>query len=355
MGNTNYKKNSREELLSLDKIKAFILPNYELEYANVTMVKFKDTEKQRAVYKIDYKGKNYCLKKVYYDEANLLYVYSAMEWLYRNSILVPKLLPTINGHRYVMYSDMLFILTPWLEGDKCNFDNMHHLQLSAKTLGTLHKVSRNFTPIEGSCLRKGLEDYHLSVYKHFNQLLNAVNSAHKYNDKFSNIFLANLDENLRLAKLSVEISSSIKLDELSSSLCHGDYVNKNIIIDNNNVCIIDFDKCKLDYSAHDLAYFLRRLLKRENTNWNIEITTYVIDSYLYSNNLTESDLKYILAYIAFPQKYWKLSRDYYKNIKKCNKTSFVHLLEKGLSKTSNQLEFVYEMMKVFKDKYNITF
>ena len=48
------------------------------------MIKFKDTEKQRAVYKIDYIDKSYCLKKVYYNEAELLFVYSAMEWLYRN-------------------------------------------------------------------------------------------------------------------------------------------------------------------------------------------------------------------------------------------------------------------------------
>ncbi|MEN8434864.1 CotS family spore coat protein [Clostridium septicum] len=354
MENIKY-KNSREELLSLDKIKSFILSNYELEQADVTMVKFKDTEKQRAVYKVDYKTKTYCLKKVYYDENNLLYVYSAMEWLYRNSISVPKLLPTITNHRYVLYSDMLFILTPWLEGEKCNFDNIDHLNISAKTLGALHKVSINFTPIEGSCLRKGLENYHLSTYKHFNQLLNAVNNAHKHKDKFSNIFLDNLDENLRLAKLSVEISSSIDLQDLSISLCHGDYVNKNIIINNDNVSIIDFDKCKLDYCAHDLAYFLRRLLKRENTNWNAELAIMVINNYMLSNNLTKSDLKYILAYITFPQKYWKLSRDYYKNIKKCNKASFVRLLEKGVLRTSYQLEFVYEMIKIFQDKYNIDF
>ncbi|MEG0134350.1 MAG: CotS family spore coat protein, partial [Clostridium sp.] len=95
-------------------MKAFILPHYNLQFADVTMVKFKDTDKQRAVYRIDYKNESYCLKKVYYDESNLLYVYSAMEWLYRNDLNVPKLLSTNTNHRYISYMNMLFILTPWV-------------------------------------------------------------------------------------------------------------------------------------------------------------------------------------------------------------------------------------------------
>ena len=75
-------------------------------------------------------------------------------------------------------------------------------------------------------------------------------------------------------------------------------------------------KCKFDFSAKDISYFLRRLLKRESTNWQIKLTTDILDMYMTENELTESDLKFIIAYIAFPQKFWKISRDYYKNIRK---------------------------------------
>ncbi|GAB6169654.1 CotS family spore coat protein [Clostridium carnis] len=351
----NIKVKLKDELLPIEDIKSYILSQYDLSDSSVTTVKFKDTDKQRAVYRIDKNNTSYCLKKVYYDEENLLYVYSAMEWVYRNGVNVPKLLPTVNNHRYTKYNDMLFILTPWVNGEKCDFDNLDNVLLSSRTLGKLHKISKNFTPINGSCLREGFDDYNTSVNKHFNQLLTNISKAHMYNDRFSKIFLDNLDENLELAKLSLEISSSINTNELSCSLCHGDYVNKNIIICGDNISLIDFDKCKTDYSAHDIAYFLRRLLKREKTNWQVNLTLKVLDSYMEYNTLTSSDLKYILAYIAFPQKYWKLSRDYYKNIRRCNKNSFILLLEKGLERTGNQLEFIYELIKVFESKYNVTF
>ena len=346
-------RNINEELLPVDELKKNILIHYNLENSLVINVKFKNTDKQRAVYKIDYNNQNYCLKKVYYDEENLLYVYSTMEWCYRNGINVPKLLPTINGNRYVKYKDMLFILTPWIYGEKCDFDNINHVLLSSKTLGKLHKSSRNFQPIDGSANREGFENYSESISKHFNQLLLSINNAHKYNDRFSKLFLDNIDENLELAKLSFEVSSSMDLNNLSRSLCHGDYVNKNIIISNSSISLIDFDKCKMDYSARDVSYFLRRLLKRENTNWQINLTLDVLDSYIYENELTDSDLKFILAYIAFPQKFWKLSRDYYKNIRKCNKNSFISLMEKGLHKSKSQLDFTYELINTFRRHYDI--
>jgi len=111
----------------------------------------------------------------------------------------------------------------------------------------------------------------------------------------------------------------------------------------------------MDYCSRDISYFLRRLLKRENTNWQINLTLDVLDRYMEENTLTESDFKYILAYISFPQKFWKLSRDYYKNIKRCNKNSFILLLNKGLDRAENQLQFTYELMNAFRNHYDVKF
>ena len=343
------------KLIDVDDIKNYILPKFFLKDANITMVKFKDTEKQRAVFKVTSNNKNYCLKKVYYDEENLLFVYSAMEWLYRNNVMVPKLLPSIDNNRFIYYKDMLFILTPWVQGEKCNFDSLNDIRLSIKTLAKLHKCSKNFTPISGSTNRVGLENYYLSINKHFNDILETANLASTYKDKFSKLYLNNLDSNLSLAKLSLEIASSIDNSNLSISLCHGDYVNKNILINNDDVWIIDFDKCKEDYCSHDLAYFLRRLLKRSTTNWNPALTVDIINTYLKVNNLTDSDLKYILAYLAFPQKFWKISRDYYKNINKCNKNSFIALFTKGLDRSADQLDYINNMIEIFQTYYNVKF
>lgn len=334
-----------ESIFSISNISKNILPHYNLENAEVNMVKFKDTEKQRAVYKIDCSKNSYCLKKVYFPEDELLYVYSALEWLHKYDINVPNLLPTINNGRYVNYDDMLFILTPWIEGNKCDFDNLNHVISSVSQLAKLHKASTNFTPIKGSSNRQGLDNIYISTSKHFEQLLQTSNLAFQYKDKFSREFVDKFDKNLELAKMALEVSALINPNDLSKSLCHGDYVNKNIIFEEDeSIWIIDFDKCKYDYCAHDLSYFLRRLLKRDNTKWDLELATSIIKAYNTNKHLTSSDLKYIVSYICFPQKYWKISRDYYKNIKKCNKNSFFTLLTKANSKIDYQLEFSFSII-----------
>ena len=53
----------KDELLPIDEIKNNILTLYNLKNAAVLVLKFKDTEKQRAVYRIDVDNKSFCLKK----------------------------------------------------------------------------------------------------------------------------------------------------------------------------------------------------------------------------------------------------------------------------------------------------
>lgn len=340
--------------LSPEIIKQNVLPYYNLQDAKISVIKFKDTDKQRAVYRIDFKEKSYCLKKVYYNINDLLYVYSATEWLYRNNIKVPKLLPTIDNNRFVSYQDMLFILTPWIDGDKCSFDNINHITIAVKKLARIHSISRNFQPILGSSQKKGFDDYYISTLKHFQDLLQASNEAFKYKDTFSKQFISSFDINLHLAKISLDITNKIDNSNLSISLCHGDYVNKNLIFPSDlDPWIIDFDKCKLDYCAKDLAYFMRRLLKRENTKWNIDLALIILNSYNTISQLTKSDLRYLISYICFPQKYWRISRDYYKNIYKCNKSAFLTLLSNAISKTDSQYEFALNIIDSVQKEFQI--
>ena len=71
------------------------------------------------------------------------------------------------------------------------------------------------------------------------------------------------------------------------------------------------------------------------------------------NELTSSDFKYIVSYLAFPQKFWKISRDYYNNITKCNKNLFISLFEKSIDKSEYQLDFIYDIIYSLNKLYNV--
>lgn len=339
-------------LLSEENVKKYVLPYYNLQYGNITGIKFKDTDKQRAVYRIDYFDKSYCLKKVYFPESELLFVYSAIEWLYRYGINVPRILSSNDNSRYVKYNNMLFILTPWIDGRKCDYDNIEDILYCSSNLANMHKATKNFVAVDGSLLRNGFDDLYLSLQKHFQQILTCSNSAFKCGDKFSKLFLQNFENNIELAKISLEICATIDNSNLSSSLCHLDYVNKNLIFDaSNHIWVIDFDKCKIDYCTHDIAYFLRRILKRDATEWNLEIAINSLKFYDNIKPLSFDEYKYILVYLAFPQKFWKISRDYYNNIKNCNPNSFLMLLRKAVDKDEEQMKFALNFKDYIENKF----
>ncbi|MBC8062165.1 MAG: CotS family spore coat protein [Clostridiaceae bacterium] len=339
-------------LLSEENVKKFVLPSFGLENSNITSIKFKDTDKQRAVYKIENETECLCLKKVYFQKEDLLFIYSAMEWFSRNNINVPKILPTLKRERFVNYEGMLFILTPWVTGVKCDYDTTDHLLSSSSNLAKMHLVSSKFRPISGSKIRTSFDDIYISSKKHFEQLLTCSNMAFKHKDNFSKLFLENFQDNLVLSQLSLEVAATINVNNLNSSLCHMDYVNKNLIIDDkNNIWVIDFDKCSLDYSVHDVSYFLRRLMKREGTLWNLELVKECLNVYDAIRPQNIDEYKYILVYLTFPQKYWKISRDYYNNIKKCNKAAFYTLLSKACEKSNEQLTFANGLKQYIDEKF----
>jgi CotS family spore coat protein len=339
-------------LLSEENVKKYVLPYYSLENSEITQIKFKDTDKQRAVYKVIASDKCYCLKKIYFSVEDLLFVYSAVEWLHRNGIMVPRILPTKDRGRFVNFENMLFILTPWIDGEKCSYDNIQHVLDSSVNLSKLHSCTKNFRPITGSSHRTGFEDLSRSLEKHFQQLLVCSNLAFKHGDKFSKLFLQYFDTNILLAQTAVNIASTMDNNKLNKCLCHLDYVNKNIIFDkNNHIWVIDFDKCKIDYRVHDISYFLRRLLKRDNTKWDLELTINILKLYEESYPLNLEEYKAIVVYLAFPQKFWKISRDYYNNITKCNKNSFITLLSKTCAKADYQLQFIYGFIKYVEDRF----
>lgn len=348
-------KNINKSFFKEDNISKKILPLFNIYNAEISMVKFKDTDKQRAVYKVIFNNNTYCLKKIYFSKEELLYVYSATQWLYEYGINLPRFIPASNGMRYLNYNNILFILTPWIDGEKCNFDDYNHILKSTTNLAKLHRCSKNFEPICGSYLRKGYNNLYSSIEKHYNELLLLYKNACKKKDNFSKEFIKNIDVNLKLCKYALSYACEINTNLLSKSLCHGDYVNKNIIFSDNNIWVIDFDKCKNDYCAHDLSYFMRRLLKREKTKWNLNLALDILKEYDFHKELNSNDLKYIISYLAFPQKFWKTSHDYYKSSSKSNKDSLYRILLKSSSYINEHLNFIKSLSnELEKANWNIS-
>jgi CotS family spore coat protein len=351
----------KTEFMPIDEINSNVLSHYNFEVYEIENIKFKDTDKQRAVYKVNTSKGLKCLKKVYYNEPTLLFIYSIIEWLNVKGVLCPRLNSTKKGLKYINYNNNLFILTDWVNGRKCNYDIKEDVIRAAENLGKIHKQSKGFIPIEGSVIRHYNTNFYQSYNKHFLQLLELSNSAFIIKDKFSKIYLENFDYNLEKARESVYLLSQIDFtkplgDEVSNyAICHLDYVNKNIIFsDDNKLHVIDFDNTQMDIPIHDVAGFLKRIMKRTNTSWDFDLFIIAIESYEKARALSLDEHIALLALLMFPQKFWRISRDYFKNRRKCNKDSFITIIQKINEQSADHDEFCKKYKRFIRQRFNMS-
>lgn len=312
-----------------------ILQQYSMQVRSIANIKFKDSDKPRAVYKLETDRGDRCLKKVFYDEGNLLFVYSVTEWLNLNGLHCPRLISTIDGHKYVKHQGSLYILTDWINGRKCSYDNMQDIQSISLNLARMHKTSKGFVPIPGSSDMSGNATFFTSLEKHTAQLQEFYHLAAKSRDSFSNYFLYGFSYQIARAQRSVQLIRALNFsaplgDSVSmKAICHLDYVNKNIIFSGEHQWnVIDFDNTRLDMPVHDISFFLKRIMKREKTEWNFEVFLSAMKSYEKVRNLSWNERILLYALLSFPQKFWKVSRDYYNNIEVVNPQNYIKILRR---------------------------
>lgn len=346
------------EYMPLQEIKKNVLSKYNLDVYDIENIKFKDTIKQRAVYKVSTNRGIKCLKKVYYDKATLLFIYSVVEWLNSKGVFCPRFISTARGIKYVEYDGDFYILTEWIEGRKCNYDDINDIKIAAENLAIIHKSSNHFKPIAGSCIKECDNDYFNSFNKHFLQMLELSNNAFTIGDKFSKLYLEHFDYNIEKAQESIYALSQIDYnkplgDEVSGkAICHLDYVNKNLIFTpDNKLYVIDFDKASMEMPVHDIYGFLRRILKRENTSWDFEIYKTAIEAYEKIRTLSYNEHLIIYSLLMFPHKFWKVSRDYYKNRHQCNKEAFISIIKKISKQEEEHNQFCLKVKEYITQKY----
>ncbi len=334
-----------------------ILGNFNINNFETEKIKEKVSRKSRIVYKIKYFDNFFCLKQTYFDIKNILFIYSYLQWLHLYNFNIPYLIKSNQNKPFIKYNNKFYILTKWIDGKKLDYDNFDECIYSIIFLSKIHEASNNVLFINGANKREIYTNLKSKFIKNTNELYDLYSSAKIYKDNFSDIFISYFEDCINLAKISKRYASLINSKNLNTSICHGDYVNKNILVQNKNqISPIDFDRSCISFSMNDLGYFLRRYLRRANTNWNFKSAIKLINYYDKNNPLYLDDYLYLFSYLSFPQKFLKISKFYFENIEYLSNNQKLfqeHLLMKNCISTYNQLEFTYLFEEYINANFNI--
>lgn len=335
---------------------SYILDNFNIKNFKFEKIKEKNTKKNRIVYKVNFLNNFFCLKQTYFEKKDILFIYSYLEWLNLYEIKVPYLIKSKQNKPFVKYNDKFFILTTWIDGKKLNYDNLNECINSITLLAKIHRISANIPLIYGANSIINFLDLKQKYKKNIMELHKMYTIFKNINDEISPIFLQNFNILKHFGNISLLFSQIINLNNLNKCICHGDFVNKNLLVNDKEIIPIDFDRSCINYSIFDLCYFLRRYLRRTTTNWNFKSTILLLKHYDKINPLFLDEYLYLISYLSFPQKFFKISKSYlynYKNLTINQKLIYRNLLFKNSLSFNNKLNFINNFEIFIESKFNI--
>ncbi|MBL4932707.1 CotS family spore coat protein [Clostridium paridis] len=296
-----------------------------------------------------------CLKKISYGIQKLLFVYGAKEFLIEKGYSrVDKYSLNIEGEPYALVNEDIYTLSEWIPGRECDFHKTEEVRIAAKELAVLHEMSKGYDPPENSKLKSDLGRWPSLMDKRIKSLDKMRDMSRKKSNKgtFDLNYIKTVEFYKDLGRRALDIlknSSYYELcerTEVEKSFCHHDYTYHNIILDeNNNVNIIDFDYCKREVRAYDIANFMTKVLKR--VDWDISSAVDILDAYNSVSPLQKGEYNVIFAYLLFPQRYWRLANRYYYNEVNWGQGTFANKLDGLVQEQEAFLKFIEEFRKEY--------
>lgn len=92
-------------------------------------------------------------------------------------------------------------------------------------------------------------------------------------------------------------------------ICHGEYMQHNVLFDRSKLIITNFEHAHLDLQCVDIALFLRKIMEKQG--WKIHQGEKFLRSYEIVRPLDEQERLILALRLSYPEKLWKLANHYY--------------------------------------------
>lgn len=219
-----------------------------------------------------------------------------------------------------------YVLKHWFSGRECDVKNPAEIQMAVKTLGRVHCALRKAAIMLAQENREEISRLTapslLTTFEKHQREMKKIRTFIRGKQKkteFELQILHNFDNFYQDGEVSLkDLHSSAyqKLKERADSegwLCHGNYNQHNILVEEKGMAVVNFEKLSVDVQLVDLYLFMRKIL--EKYNWDVEMGRRMLESYQGVLGLSEEERAVLRHLFFYPEKFWKLLNHYYNNNK----------------------------------------
>ncbi|MBU3189300.1 CotS family spore coat protein [Clostridium bowmanii] len=316
-------------------------------------------EKVKSVYMIITNRGKFCLKRMKHGRDKIKNGSILSEELLLNNFTnVAKYFRTKEGAFSVRYKKNIFYLTEWIEGEKCDLTNIDEAVSCTKLLAQFHSKS-NEIDHKKLHIHINLKNWpkifagNLNYLERFKRII--INKRIK--NEFDVLFLENIDNFYNRGVSAINMlnkSAYYKLSKVANddkTICHNRFYYQNIVKNDGDYFICDFDSIIIDLQISDLGKLIRRLMFKKNYGWNFDFAKILIEAYNSINRLNKEELEIMFALIIFPNKFWKLGQRRYVKQKKWSESKYLHKLNRIVGYNETQEKFFTDYL-LFLEEYS---
>ncbi len=242
-----------------------------------------------------------------------------------------------------------YILKTYREGRECNVRDENECILAMETLARLHKASviNRELPILGRTFTVGQEfEKHNKELRRVKKYLKEKGQKNDFEIYLMQCYDYFFDMAIQVAEKLNTYEEAIKKNS-SGLICHGDYQHHNLMMTQEGLFLINFEKCVQDSPARDIYLFMRKLL--EKNDWNKETGFLLLSAYEKENELKPEDYAQLYYRMSYPEKFWKIVNFYYNSGKAWIPGKNLDKLIKINDQEIQKIEFLED----FREKYAI--
>ncbi|SKC58755.1 CotS family spore coat protein [Maledivibacter halophilus] len=294
------------------------------------------------------------LKKINYSITQVLFIHDVKENLVRKGFKNLDRYMVFNKRPYIQYHKNYYVMTRWVKGEKCNYNDVDELKQAAACLAKFHELTRGIISFASGELESDigkLQKVYLDRCEDFLYIKSLI-KMRDVKSNIDNLLLNNIDLLYDMGIESVKMLQKngyfdlCRKEAAVRALCHGEYNYKNIILDENREFnIIKFDNCRFGLRCYDIACLIVSAL--DKLNWDFQKALIILEEYNSVRKLWEIEYKIIFSFIQFPQDIWEIATRYYYDEYDLFKDKYYKLLKSKIEKLPYKINFLYKYKEKF--------
>lgn len=244
-----------------------------------------------------------------------------------------------------------YVLKEQVQGGECDLKSELDIMILVRNLARLHNHLR---------LSEGLEQHpelfpRQSLEEEFEKHNRELRKIRKFirrrssNSDFENKFLKEFELFYNQGEEALGLLRESAWEQLSKEstvrglICHGDYNYHNVLLDKNGIATVNFEKCHVGIQMEDLYQFMRKIL--EKNNWDIRLGKRMFSEYNSVHPISRQEQENLYIRLKYPEKFWKLSNQYYNSNKAWLSGKTVEKLELTAAQNHRKQEFLKKFME----------